>query len=203
MATSSKVDCHNVNNAYVDFRHCEHSDKFQVALEALPMKKTLTISLMMLSFSVFADPIIFGMELGITTEKELKSMYDVSNMGTNKYSNGNMYSVPLSSVNFDGLEEITTIFNTDGKLVAVLTSFHRNKFNYLNKILSGKYRLVSQQPSLLHREVTYRDGATEIKLVMTGFDMTMSYIRDDLIQDFTRKSQEEARQKQESEASQL
>jgi len=170
------------------------------------MKKGIALSLMLLSSSVLADPTIFGMELGRMTEKELKSTYNVNHTGTNKYSNGNMYSVPVSSINFDGLKEVTTIFSTDGKLVAVLTSLPKNKFDYLNKTLGGKYKLVSQKiPFVGNKKATYRDGSTEITLDAPhmGFVMSMNYINDDLMQAFNRQSQAEKRKKQQSEASQL
>ena len=71
------------------------------------------------------------------TEKDLKSAYSVNHAGTNKYSKGNMYSVPVSSINFEGLKEVTTIFSIDEKLVAVLTTLPKSKFNYLNKVIGG------------------------------------------------------------------
>lgn len=170
------------------------------------MKKGIALALAMLSSSVFADPTIFGMELGKMTEKDLKAMYNVNHTGTNKYSNGNMYSVPVSSINFEGLKEVTTIFSTDGKLVAVLTSLPKSKFDYLNKTLGGKYKLVSQKiPFVGDKKASYRDGATEITLDAPhmGFVMSMNYIRDDLMQAFDRQSQAEAQKKQQNEASQL
>ncbi len=170
------------------------------------MKKGIALALAIFSSSVFADPAIFGMELGKMTEKDLKAMYNVNHTGTNKYSNGNMYSVPVSSINFEGLKKVTTIFSTDGKLVAVLTSLPKSKFDYLNKALSGKYKLVSQKiPFVGNKKATYRDGSTEITLDAPhmGFVMSMNYIRDDLTQAFNRQSQAEARKKQRNEASQL
>ncbi|MFT5759698.1 MAG: hypothetical protein ACI9LM_004465 [Alteromonadaceae bacterium] len=170
------------------------------------MKKGIALVLAMLSSSVLADPAIFGMELGEMTEKDLKSKYSVNHTGTNKYSNGNMYSVPVSSINFEGLKEVTTIFNTEGKLVAVLTSLPKNKFNYLNETLGGKYKLISQKiPFVGNKKATYRDGETEITLNAPhmGFDMSMNYVNDDLMQAFNRQSQAETRKKQQSESSQL
>lgn len=166
----------------------------------------LALALAMISSSVFADPAIFGMELGKMTEKDLKAMYTVNHTGTNKYSNGNMYSVPTSSINFEGLNEVTTIFSTDGKLVAALTSLPKSKFDYLNKVLGGKYKLVSQKiPFVGNKKATYRDGSTEITLDAPhmGFVMSMNYITDDLMRAFNHQSQAERRQKQKNEASQL
>ena len=170
------------------------------------MKKGIILAIAIFSSSVFADPTIFGMELGKMTEKELKATYNVNFTGKNKYSNGNMYSVPVSSINFDGLKEVTTIFSKDGKLVAVLTSLPKNKFDYLNKVLAGKYKLVSQQiPFVGNKKATYRDGSTEISLSAPhmSFDMSMNYVNDELMRAFNKQSQAEAHKKKQNEASQL
>jgi len=160
----------------------------------------------LLTSTASADPTIFGMEIGKMTEKELKSTYSVNHIGTNKYSNGNMYSVPASSINFEGLQEVTTIFSTDGKLVAVLTTLPKSKFDYLNNALGGKYKLISQQiPFVGDKKATYRDGATEITLDAPhlSFKMSMNYISYELMNAFNKQSRAESRQKQQSEASQL
>lgn len=170
------------------------------------MKKGIALAISLFSSSVFADPTIFGMELGKMTEKDLKAKYNVSHTGTNKYSSGNMYSVPTSSIDFQGLKEVTTIFSTEGKLVAVLTTLPKSKFDYLNQALSGKYKLVNQQiPFVGNKSATYRDGATEITLEAPhmSFDMSMNYINDDLMRAFKQQSEAEARQKKQNEASQL
>lgn len=170
------------------------------------MKKGIALAIALLSSSAFADPTIFGMELGAMTEKDLKAKYNVSHTGTNKYSSGNMYSIPVSSIDFQGLKEVTTIFSSDGKLVAVLTTLPKNKFDYLNQALSGKYKLVNQKvPFVGNKAATYRDGATEITLEAPhmSFDISMNYINDELMRAFKQQSEAEARQKQQNEASQL
>lgn len=163
-----------------------------------------TVSLM--SAHVFADPSIFGLELGKTTEQQLKAMYDVQPKGMNKYSSGNMYSVPESSIDFDGLQEVTTIFDRKGVLIAVLTNFPKSKFSYLNQAIGGKYKLIDQNiPFVGNKSVIYRDGATEISLDAPhmSFTMSMNYIRDDFMRTYNEQSEAEKRQKQASESSQL
>lgn len=170
------------------------------------MKKAIALAICFFSSVAFADPTIFNMELGKTTENQLKSMYNVQHAGTNKYSKGNMYSVPTSVINFDGLQEVSTIFDKKGVLVAVLTTLPKSKFDYLNQTLGGKYKRVSQNiPFVGNKSATYRDGGTEITLEAPhmSFEMTMNYIRDDLMRAFNQQSEAEKRQKQQSEASQL
>ena len=180
--------------------------KFQTKLKKYPMKKSIALSLMLLSSSVFADPAIFGMEIGKMTESELQSTYNVNFLGINKYSHGNMYTIPAASINFEGVKEVTTIFSEDGKLLAVISSLPKNKFDYIKGILDGKYKLVSQEiPFVGNKRVTYREGTTEISLDAPhlSFDMSMEYIHDDFMRAFNRQSQAEARQRQQNEASQL
>ncbi|WP_201746220.1 hypothetical protein [Veronia nyctiphanis] len=148
------------------------------------MKKKVGLSLMLLSSSVFAIPTIFEMELGKMTEKELKSIYNVKHAGTNKYNNGNMYSIPVSSFNVEGLKEVTTVFNTDGKLVAVLSTLPQSKFDELNKSLSESYKLfIEKIPFMGNKKVVYRDGEREISLEapFMSFEMSMNYINDDFM----------------------
>jgi hypothetical protein len=99
------------------------------------MNKEIALALAVISSTASADPTVFGMEMGKMTEQDLMAMYNVKHEGKNKYSNGNMYSVPASSIDFDGLKEVTTIFNPEGTLVAVLTTLPKTKFDYLNKAL--------------------------------------------------------------------
>jgi len=170
------------------------------------MKKGVTLAITLFSSVSFADPTIFNMELGKTTETQLKSMYNVQHTGTNKYSNGNMYSIPTSAIKFEDLQEVTTIFDTEGVLIAVLTTLPKSKFDYLNQALGGKYKRVSQNiPFVGNKSATYRDGGTEITLEAPHmkFVMSMNYIRDDLMRAFNQQSEAEKRQKQQSEASQL
>lgn len=170
------------------------------------MKKRVALAIWLFSPVAFADPTIFNMELGKTTESQLKSMYDVQHTGTNKYSNGNMYSVPPSVINFDGLQKVTTIFDSKGVLVAVLTTLPKSKFDQLNKALDGKYKRINQDiPFVGNKSATYRNGGTEIFLDAPhmSFEMSMEYIRDDFMRTFKQQSEVERRQKQQNEESQL
>lgn len=170
------------------------------------MKRGLALAITLLSSSAFADPTIFGMELGAMTEKDLKDTYNVRHTGMNKYSRGNMYSIPVSSIDFQGLKEVTTIFSAEGKLVAVLTTLPKAKFDYLNQALSGKYKKVSQKiPFVGNKSATYREGDTEIILEAPhmSFDMSMNYVNDQLMKSYKQQSKIEASQKQKSEAAQL
>lgn len=170
------------------------------------MNKAALVGFSMWSSILFADPVIFGMELGKTTESEIKSSYAASYQGMNKYSQGNMYSIPTSKIDFDGLQEVTTVFNQKGELIAVLTTLPKSKFDYIKNALDGKYKRVSQKiPFVGNKSVTYRDGSTEIELNAPhmSFEMSMNYIQDELMTSFNRQSKAEEEQKRSRDASQL
>ncbi|NAW67161.1 hypothetical protein, partial [Photobacterium halotolerans] len=130
------------------------------------MKKFILIILLSVFHTpVFANPTIFGLTIGQTAESDLKAKYNVQQTGQNKYSMGNMYRISSQAISFEGLQNVTAIFNQSGKLVAVLTDFPKSKFDYLNQTVGKKYTLISQQiPFVGNKSATYRDGDTEITL---------------------------------------
>lgn len=170
------------------------------------MKKLLVSALAFISHSVLADPTVFNMELGKTSENEVKEMYSVVAAGKNYYSNGNFYNIPTHQIDFDGLKNVQVIFDNKGVLVAVLTNLHKSKFDYLNSILSKKYKLVKKEiPFVGNKLVKFRDGGTEIILDAPhlSFEMDMLYIRSDFFKKYQQKSTQDKNSKKNSEASQL
>ncbi|PHS13148.1 MAG: hypothetical protein COA86_17490 [Kangiella sp.] len=170
------------------------------------MKIGIILSLALFSSITLAEPSVFGMELGKTTETQLKEKHRLNHTGTNKYTNGNMYSVPTSGIDFSGLKEVTAIFNTNGKLMAVLTTLPKSKYDYLKKALGGKYKLTNEKKAFVgDKSSTYRSGSTEITLEAPhmSFDMTMNYITDELNNAYNNKSENERKKKRDNEASQL
>jgi hypothetical protein len=154
----------------------------------------------------FAEPSIFGMEIGSMTESQLQSQYKVEPSGTNRYTQGNMYSVPVESIDFDGLKSLQVIFSKEGTLLAVLAKLPQTKFDYINGLLKKKYTLVkSNIPFVGDKEVGYRESETLIILLAPhlSFEMTMIYTNEALFNDFQRQRDAEERQTQKSEASQL
>lgn len=170
------------------------------------MKKSVALALAFFSSACIADPSVFGMELNKMTESELKAKYNIHYEGINKFSNGNSYSVPASSIDFQGLKEVTTIFDDKRILVAVLTTLPKKKFDYLFQALNGKYTLVNKKiPFVGNKTATYQDGSTEITLSAPhmSFNMSMNYITKDFMKTYTQITEAESHQKQQKETSQL
>lgn len=170
------------------------------------MKSIFLILGMTFSAAVLSDATVFGMHLGITTEGQLSEMYEVHSEGINKYTKGNMYSIPVKEIDFSGLQKIIVVFDEGKVLVGVFASFHKNKFDYLNSALSNKYQLVSKEiPFVGNKRAKYKDGNTEIELNSPhmNFSMSMEYLQSDFIRAINRISSSDRKQKKNREASQL
>jgi hypothetical protein len=159
-----------------------------------------------LPLPVAADPAPFGLEIGQTTVEEMRAKYAAKKTGINKYSNGEMYALDTSSIAIDGLQEATVIFSEDGRLLAVLTTFPKHKFDYLLDVMNSKYRVVSKQiPFVGSKSAKFVDGNTEIILDAPhlSFQMEMNYISKDFLKAYREQSEKEQQQKEKREQSQL
>ncbi len=154
----------------------------------------------------FADPAPFGLEVGKATISDAKKLYKISEDGTNKYSNGPMYSVPTSQIDFDGLNELTLIFDNSNVLVGVLAILPKHQFKSMHQSLSGKYKVVSQEiPFVGNSSAKYVNGNTEITLNAPhlSFDMSMNYLHKELVKAFEAQSKAEAEAKKKAKESML
>ena len=102
----------------------------------------------------FADPTVFKMELGKTTESEVKEMYSTTLNGVNIYTDGNQYYIDTKEIDFDGLKSAEVIFDKQGVLVAVLSTLvesdpmNHGRFSHIYGILNNKYKLVKKETPL-------------------------------------------------------
>lgn len=182
------------------------------------MKKLLLTLLFSVSLPSLADPTVFKMELGKTTEQEVKEMYNLEPDGVNKYSNGNQYYIDPTQLDLEDLKSTFIIFDEKGVLVYVSSDFNSissmensksryKKFDYLYKILANKYKLVKKErPFVGDQYAKFRDGGSEIELSephMGGFKISLSYARKDFLDAFDKKQSEDKKQKTKDEASSL
>lgn len=164
------------------------------------------LAILLFSHSVLANPTVFGMTIHSTTVDELKKLYRVEHSGMNKYSNGDMYTIAPTQIDFDGLQEVTTIFSKSGVLLAVLTNFPKDKFDYLNASIADRYKRIAQNiPFVGNKTATYINGETEIELNAPhlSFTMSLNYIHKDLLNAFQQQSEAEKKAKEQREGSML
>lgn len=144
------------------------------------MKKLLFILTLIFSSFLYANPAPFGLEINKTTLKQVEEKYNLIENGTNYYSKGAMYYINTDDLSLDGLKSVLLIFSEkDELLLAVIAQFNRNKFDSLNKNLSGKYKLVKKEiPFVGNKYVKYKDDQSFIELSSPhmSFDLEVTYI---------------------------
>lgn len=153
-----------------------------------------------------ADPAPFGLELGKASISDAKKMYSLNEAGTNKFTGGAMFNVSTDQINFDGLQELTLIFDQQEKLAGVLTTLPKEKFDSLYGSLNKKYKLIKKErPFVGNQYAEYSNGGSKIFLAAPhlSFEMSMNYLRKELISQYEGTTQAEAAAKKKSEESQL
>jgi len=139
------------------------------------------------SMNVLADPAPFGLELGKAKIADMEKKYTAKYTGINKYSSGKMYTLEPSELGVSGISSATVIFDKNSKLVAVLTSLSKNRFDDLYRSLSSKYRVKSKLlPFVGNKKVVMIDGKTEVTLDSPhlSFSMDLNYINTDFYKNF-------------------
>lgn len=179
------------------------------------MKKLIFTTIFATIFSSYAlaNPKIFNMEIGKTTEQEVKEMYGTKSDGKNMYSDGNQYYIDPRDIEMDDLVSSLVIFDDKGVLVGVISTFSETdpmkhqKFEYLYSILESKYKLVKKQkPFVGDRYAKFKDGNVEILLDskhMGGFKVNLEYATSDLLKSFKKKTMEDKNSKKKDDSSLL
>ena len=177
------------------------------------MKKFVLPLLAVLSIPAFADPTVFKMELGKTTEQEVKEMYSLQQDGINSYSDGNQYYINHSEIDFDGLKSTLVIFDKQGVLVGVLSTLQEvdpmkhGTFSRLYDILNSKYKLVKKERLFVGDQFAkFKDGKTEITLNaphMGNFKVHLDYVRSDFLENYKKRSAKDKDAKAKDDASAL
>lgn len=174
------------------------------------MKKFLSLLLVSVSLGfagmVKANPSPFGLTLESSTVADMQAKYTSSHMGVNRYSHGPMYELSPGELGVDGITSATAIFDQNNKLVGVLTSLSKHRFDSLYSLMRGKYSVESQQmPFVGNKRVVMRDGNTQITLDAPhmSFEMEMNYITDSFRLRFENEQRREQEDKRRGEAGNL
>ncbi|MBR0572657.1 hypothetical protein KB562_00310 [Pasteurella atlantica] len=148
------------------------------------------------------------MELGKSTEQEIKNMYSLKKEGINKYSNGNQYYINPSELNLSDLKSTLIIFNEKNILVGVSSVLPKKsgKFKYLYNILNSKYKLVKEEiPFVGDKFAKFKDGKSEIILDAPhlGFQIYLDYLHSNFIDAVNKAKLEKEKQRRQNDASVL
>ena len=163
---------------------------------------SITIGLfagMAFSTAALANPSPFGMTMGELSAHEAVPRYSLQPQGHNIYSGGPMFTAPVAQFQFDGLQDLTLIFDAEKRLAGVIATFRKQDFDRLYSALSNRYTLIdSTIPFVGNKSAEFRDGSTEIHLESPhmSFEMTMSYLDKGLVRAYRKKTREEKERQQ-------
>lgn len=167
----------------------------------------LTLLLSFIVTTINADPAPFGLEINKATVSDVKKKYKTQHSGENKYTGGDMYYLDTSAIGIEGLQSVNTIFDKENKLVAVMTTFQKSKFNFLlNTMKQKKYKLLEKSiPFVGDKTARFIHGKTLVLLDAPhlSFKMTLYYFDNNTYKDFKNKQRENYQQNKRAEQSKL
>ncbi|WP_347988505.1 hypothetical protein [Methylomonas sp. AM2-LC] len=156
---------------------------------------------------VYAGTAVLGFEIGVSTLEQVNSSLSekttTQDGGINKYSNGPMLKTDGNSYEIDGLNEVLYIFDDQRKLMGVIMTMHKDRFDSIYSFIAKKYKVFSQErPFVGDKSAQFKaaDSIIEINAPHLSFQMKVSYIRNDLMQKFNNQSKVDTETKKKSEA---
>lgn len=148
-----------------------------------------------------------GWTLQTSTVEQLRQAYpEADHRGTNRFSDGPMFSVPTSRFDLMGLESTLFIFDDGNRLAAIILTMSKSRFNAIHDTLKDKYPVrASQIPFVGNSYVRYgAPGATiELDAPHLSFSMDLRYQRDDFVARFKQRVNEDEAARQRREKDQL
>ncbi|MEG1213504.1 MAG: hypothetical protein RSE29_20510 [Leclercia sp.] len=116
------------------------SKRWQLALSAFV--------LLAVCLSAKANTTAMGLTLGKTTLKEFTKAYPSSlHEGRSKWSDGDIFSIPIRELGLEGVKSNAVIFNKSGKITAIMLELDKNRFDEVQSMLAHKYVVQKKQIS--------------------------------------------------------
>lgn len=162
----------------------------------------------MLASASFAGTKVLGVEIGVSTEDQVRQALSkttqITELGSNAYSDGNMFSTSGEPYDIQGLKKVSYVFDQQRRLTAVFLNLGNDRFNSVFAALAGKYKLISKQvPHVGDRSAHFSssDCAIEIDSPHMSFNLTVSYSSFEFRKAYDVRSKAAAEAKKKSEAS--
>lgn len=121
----------------------------------------------------------FGMQIGQSTLTEISSDFKGRRGGLSQWTQGPIYHFEASAIELAGLTKAVAIFDTDEKIVGLILTLRKDRFDSLNAMAKESYQLKSSKlPFVGDKKVSYLDGDTAIDLISPhmSFEMDMLFI---------------------------
>jgi hypothetical protein len=160
--------------------------------------------------SALAGTPVLGFEVGVSTLDQvtdaLSKKTQVEERGVNRYSNGPMLKTDGSSYGLEGLNSVVYIFDGQKKLMGVVMNMSKARFKPIYEVLSRKYKVLSQQRPFVGDQFARfasPDGIIELDAPHMSFEMEVSYLRGDLVQEIKEQVEAEKAAKKKNDAAQF
>ena len=158
----------------------------------------------------FAGTKALGFELGVSklvdVNRILTNQTKVIDNGINNYSRGRMLKTNGKGYSIEGLKSVVYIFDNQEKLSGIIMNMEKYKFDDVYDAVSKKYNLVSEQRPFVgdqYAKFKTKDATIEIDAPHLSFEMDVRYLRDDLLNAYTKISQINNKAKKEKESRQF
>lgn len=148
-----------------------------------------------------------GFEIGTTTVEQVRSSLPkpakVEDLGTSPYSGGPVLQTGGESYDIEALTKVLYVFDEQRKLAGVVMTMGKHRIDAVEQALNKKYKPSAQQrPFVGNQYIRYNtpDTVIEVDAPHMSFDMTVSYLRNDLMKRFKEMSAAQDQVKKQREA---
>ena len=98
--------------------------------------------------SAKANTTAMGLTLGKTTLQQFIKAYPTAqHEGRSKWSDGDIFSIPNNELGLEGAKNNAVIFNTAGRITAIMLELDKTRFDEVESMLEHKYVAVKKQIS--------------------------------------------------------
>ncbi len=151
-----------------------------------------------------------GFTLGKTTQREVEHSLPrgaIKDSSLSVMTGGPWFEIDPTTFDFDGLEKVVLVFDTDQRLVSVLLTIAKGRFRDVLSDLRSKYSGESQDINnfMQNGKAMFRSGDDWIffNAPHLSFSLTLTYATDKFWREARRRSEEEATQKRQQERGKL
>lgn len=170
----------------------------------------LGLCAMMLPTIGAAQILVLGQELGVSTEQQVMAAVpreaNVQGKGENKFTGGLQFETSGDGYGVEALSKVSYIFDEDKKLASVILVLGKHRFDDLFGVLAKKYTVTAKErPNLgdMSARLNGKGGTVILNAPHLSFELTVSYVRDDLYRNVVATTEKEKKEQRDGELRKL
>ena len=154
-----------------------------------------------------AGVVVLGFEMGVATIEQVKTTLSartkVEDLGLNRFSGGPALRTDGATYEVETLSKVVYIFDDRKRLVGVLMTMNKTRYEAVHQFLAAKYKLLSEtRPFVGNQTSRFKTADTTIDMDAPhlGFEIEIRYLNDDLLKRYNAQVQLEADAKRRQES---